>query len=284
MLDSSGRALAILPDNLADIGRAVRHPVRAARDRAPRHVAVSNVVASAVASAPVVAFAVPFDTPFGRRVFSGAYLVSNTPLAAFLNDTTTLKGARLYLTDGTDVVFASNGYSGTRLAESDGARSPRWARPRPRTAQATTRRLDAATRSLRLPMPGTPWSLFIAAPTSQRLRRVNGTGHWLPWLILGGLSLLIALAAWLAIRLLAGRRRLADMNRQLAIRARTDKLTGLTNRAHLTEELEQLLDRRPTAGLPRVRADDRHRPLQEVSTTRSVIAPETSPFAMSHIA
>ena len=67
-------------------------------------------------------------------------------------------------------------------------------------------------------------------PNQQRLLSLAGTAHWLPWLILAGLSLLIVIAAWLTIRLLAGRRRLAELNTRLAIIARTDKLTGLSNR------------------------------------------------------
>ena len=109
LLDSSGRSLAILPNEPADIGVQYGTKYAHLASALLGNVAVSNVVVSAVKSAPVVAFAVPFNTPSGRRVFSGAYLVSNTPLAAFLSDTTTLKGARPYLTDGTSVVFALNG-------------------------------------------------------------------------------------------------------------------------------------------------------------------------------
>jgi diguanylate cyclase (GGDEF)-like protein len=99
-------------------------------------------------------------------------------------------------------------------------------------------------------VPGTPWSLFIAAPNSQLFIAVNGTAHWLPWLILAGLSLLIALAAWLAIRLLSSRRRLAEVNRSLATAARTDALTGLTNRGHLTAQLDVLLADARGIGFP----------------------------------
>ena len=100
------------------------------------------------------------------------------------------------------------------------------------------------------PIPGTPWSYVIAAPTSGVYVTLTGTAHWLPWLILAGLSLLIVIAAWLTIRLLAGRRRLAELNTRLAILARTDKLTGLSNRLHLTEELEHLLIEARQQGFP----------------------------------
>jgi two-component system, cell cycle response regulator len=52
---------------------------------------------------------------------------------------------------------------------------------------------------------------------------------------------LIVFAFWLAIRLLASRRRLADLNGKLESLARTDGLTGLSNRRHLTEQLEGLM-------------------------------------------
>lgn len=249
LLDSSGRSLAILPNEPADIGVQYGTKYAHLASALLGNVAVSNVVVSAVKSAPVVAFAVPFNTPSGRRVFSGAYLVSNTPLAAFLSDTTTLKGARLYLTDGTSVVFASNGTQApgsVTLA----VRDPALGTAAAGSNSGKYREGATSYTFVKTVVPGTPWSMFISAPTSQVFVAVNGTAHWLAWLILAGLSILVALAAWLAIRLLASRRRLADLNRTLATAARTDALTGLTNRAHLTSQLEVLLADARQQGFP----------------------------------
>jgi len=249
LLDSSGRSLAIEPNRPADIGAQYGTQYAHLAAALQGHVAVSDVVVSAAQTAPSIAFAVPFDTPSGRRVFSGAYLVSSTPLAAFLNDTTTLKGARLYLTDHASVIVASNGAQAAG-AQALAARDAALGKAAAQSATGGYKEGSIDYTFVKTPVPGTPWSLFVAAPTSQVFIAVNGTGHWLPWLILGGLSLLIALAAWLAIRLLASRRRLADLNRTLATAARTDTLTGLTNRAHLTEQLELLLADAARQGFP----------------------------------
>jgi diguanylate cyclase (GGDEF)-like protein len=93
----------------------------------------------------------------------------------------------------------------------------------------------------RVSVPGTPWSLVIAAPTASVFATTRGSTHWVPWLILGLLSLLVLAAAMLAIRLIESRGRLADVNRRLAEIARTDSLTGLSNRRSLIEQLDVLL-------------------------------------------
>jgi len=90
-------------------------------------------------------------------------------------------------------------------------------------------------------VPGTSWTLVMTTPSSTLFVAVNGSNRWLPWLILLGLSLLMGMAAWLAMRLLGSRQRLDDLNAKLADIARTDALTGLSNRLHLSEQLEGLL-------------------------------------------
>src|SRR5665213_2604747 len=109
LIDGEGRVLAVAPASPTLIGQPIAsryaHLTAALRGGD----AVSDVVPSAVKAAPVVAFAVPFATPAGRRVMSGAYAISDTPLSAFLNDTTTLDGAHVYLVDSQGTVITSNG-------------------------------------------------------------------------------------------------------------------------------------------------------------------------------
>jgi diguanylate cyclase (GGDEF)-like protein len=211
---------------------------------------VSDVEVTSADSPPLVGFAIPFDTASGRRVFSGAYLISSTPLAAFLSDSTTLQGAQLYLTDSTGVVFASNNATQPTTAQSLTQLNPALGTAATKALIGTYRFGSTPYSYVKTAIPGTPWSYVIAAPTSGVSVSINGSAYWLPWLILGGLSLLILIAAWLTIRLIAGRRRLAEVNTRLAFLARTDKLTGLSNRLHLTEELEQLLLDAQGVGFP----------------------------------
>jgi diguanylate cyclase (GGDEF)-like protein len=249
LLDSSGRALAVWPSTPGLIGTPYGSQFPALQRALLGYIVVSDVEVTSPTTPPLVGFAIPFDTASGRRVFSGAYLISSTPLAAFLTDSTTLKGAQLYLTDSTGVVFATNDTQPS-TAQSLTQVNPELGRAA--TKSSTGKYVSGSTSYsyAKTAIPGTPWSYVIVAPTSGVEVTLNGTSHWLPWLILAGLSLLIGIAAWLTIRLLAGRRRLADLNTRLAILARTDKLTGLSNRLHLTEELEQLLIDARRQGFP----------------------------------
>jgi diguanylate cyclase (GGDEF)-like protein len=249
LLDGSGRALAVWPVTPGLIGTDFGSQFAPLQRALLGYVVVSDVAATSPTTPPIVGFAIPFDTASGRRVFSGGYLISSTPLAAFLGDSTTLKNAQLYLTDSAGVVFAANDTQPSK-AETLKQLNPALGSAAAKTSAGAYRSGSTPYTYVETPIPGTPWSYVIAAPTSAVYVSVNGSSHWLPWLILGGLSLLIAIAAWLTIRLLAGRRRLADLNTRLAIIARTDKLTGLSNRLHLTEELEQLLVDARGVGFP----------------------------------
>jgi diguanylate cyclase (GGDEF)-like protein len=240
LIDAHGRALAIAPNYSSLIGRPFgaefTHLAAALNGR----IAVSDVVMSAVSPAPVVAFSVPFQTPAGRRVFSGAYEISQTPLAAFLSDSTTLNRSRVFLTDGTGSVLASNG-TPPKTVDTLALRDPALGRA---IASHSGNRYTSKSTSYtfaRHAVVGTPWSLVIVAPTADIYSSINGSSHWLPWLILLALSLLIGLASYLAVRIVEGRRRLALANEKLQTIARTDGLTGLFNRLYLTEQLQGLL-------------------------------------------
>jgi diguanylate cyclase (GGDEF)-like protein len=240
LLNAQGQALSIEPNAPKLIGHqfgtVYAHLAVALRG----HVAVSNIVTSAVRSAPVVAFAVPFNTRFGRRVFSGAYTISQTPLAAFLNDTTTQHDSQVFLTDASDSVLASNG-TPPRAVRTLAQRDPALGQAvGTRSSGSYTSAGESFTFAKRA-VAGTPWSLMIVVPTNELYVSVNGVSHWLPWLILAALSVLIGVAAFLGTRMVEGRRHLNDANRRLAALARTDSMTGLSNRLYLTEQLDLLL-------------------------------------------
>jgi diguanylate cyclase (GGDEF)-like protein len=240
LLDSTGRLLAIAPAAPTLIGTQIgakyAHLTKALRG----HAAVSNMVLSAANATPVVAFAVPFDTRHGRRVFSGGYPIAATPLAAYLNDATSLPGARLYLTDGNGIILATNGQE-TNRTHTLAQRDPRLDRAMSRRVEGSYRAQSVGYTFADANVPGTPWHLVLTVPSNQLFASTDGAARLLPWLILGCLSLVIAVAEFLAVRMFEGRRRLASANEQLVKIARTDPLTGLSNRRHLTEELETLL-------------------------------------------
>ena len=109
LLDDQGRVLRSVPFKPGLIGSRLsqKYPHLAAGVRG--RVGVSPVVPSAARGIPVVAFAVPFDTPSGRRVYSGGYDISLTPLGAYLQNAIPIAGTRLYLVDSAGQVVAKNG-------------------------------------------------------------------------------------------------------------------------------------------------------------------------------
>jgi diguanylate cyclase (GGDEF)-like protein len=240
LLDSNGRALALMPASAELLGQplAAKYPYLAKALNGD--VPISSVVTSTDQRAPLVAFAVPFETPTGRRVFSGEYTVDETRLSAFLSATTTLEGAFLYLTDGSNTVLASNGPL-PQSAQTLSQRNPALGAAAAIKPDGEYKLGSVAYTFVKVAVPASSWSLLVSAPDSGVYVSLNGSNHWLPWLILAGLSVLIVFAFWLAIRLLASRRRLADLNGKLESLARTDGLTGLSNRRHLTEQLEGLM-------------------------------------------
>lgn len=253
LLDGEGRVLAVAPASPKLIGQAIadRYAHLAAAVQGQR--AVSNMVPSAVQSAPVIAFAVPFSTPTGRRVLSGAYTITDTPLSAFLNDTTTLAGARVYLVDSQGTVIASNG-SAVNSTELLSLRDPSLAKATLAGERGSYGDSDSPRYFVRSVVAGTGWSLIISAPSSEIFVSVN-SGKWVPWALLFVLSLLAAFAGWLGLRILNKRHqlsaanselssvndRLVDLNAQLNVIARIDSLSGLLTRRSLTEALEKEL-------------------------------------------
>lgn len=84
LLDRDGRLLQVVPAKPALLGHVLTHKYAHLAAAVAGHAVVSNVVPSAVRALPVVALAEPYPTASGRRVFSGAYDVSKTPLRVYL--------------------------------------------------------------------------------------------------------------------------------------------------------------------------------------------------------
>ncbi|GLY20097.1 hypothetical protein Kisp01_71110 [Kineosporia sp. NBRC 101677] len=171
VLDEQGRLIQIVPARSALIGTDLTsrydHLRTAVREGEP---VVSRVVASAAQGVPVVAFATPYDTPSGRRVFSGALQVQNSPLGSYLTHAAALPSSRAYLIDPDGKVVASDG--------------PMAASNRP-LAEALTRATSGTYREGRRdwayaahPVDGTPWRLVAAVPASVLYEPARGSSVW----------------------------------------------------------------------------------------------------------
>lgn len=174
LLDAHGRVLRAMPADPAMVGRDLTgqyaHLRTAVRQGEP---AVSPVVPSAVRGEPVVAFAVPYDTAYGRRVFSGAVAITDSPLSAYLASAWTLAGIRVQLADTSGTIAASN-----RPVDST---APTLAAGDPALAHALAGRERGRYRAdgrwwrfASQPIPGTPWRLSAAAPEDVLFASVRG--------------------------------------------------------------------------------------------------------------
>ncbi len=229
LLDHNGRVLQILPAKPALLGKVItgtyQHLAAAVAGRA----AVSNVVPSAALGVPIVAFATPFVTASGRRVFSGGFNVSATPLGEYMSHLLVIPGRRVYLVDAVGSVIASSGRvarGATTLSQLD--------RPLAGLTRTHSTGSYSSARGNRsfvsVAVAGTPWRIVVSVPGSGLYRSVNGSSRWLAWIAMLSLAvaglIIIALGSWL----LGSRRELDHV-------ARVDSLTGLRNRRDIEETL-----------------------------------------------
>lgn len=231
LLDADGKVLAVHPAKPALIGEEIasQYPHLTAAVGGRR--AISPVVPAAATGEPVVGFAVPFNTPSGRRVFSGAYPVSATPLQAYLRSMVSLRTSRLFLVDDQQHVLASSlSVPVTRdLQASDSELAQAY------SAHGVGRYSDQFLASR--PVAGTPWVVVAAISQRELLRPVNGWSQLTPWLIL---AMLVLSALWLWVvlrRRYAANLRLHEALANLDRVSRQDGLTGAHNRRSTEERL-----------------------------------------------
>jgi diguanylate cyclase (GGDEF)-like protein len=236
LLDSRGRVLRVAPSKPALLGENLTarydHLRTALRGRA----AVSQVVPSAARGLPVVGVAVPFATRYGRRVYSGAYNVSRTPVGAYLRNAIATPQSRVFLLDPKDVVIASSGTTQpnvTFLRDVD----PVLARALGHATQGAYIRHGASQRFATERVAGTPWRVLIVVPAARLYVTIGGATRWVPWLALGAFAVMSLIAVLLFVRHAADRLRLAALNEELERLVGLDVLTGLSNRRQISDDL-----------------------------------------------
>jgi diguanylate cyclase (GGDEF)-like protein len=197
--------------------------------------AVSNVVQSAT-GLPVVATAVPFATASGRRVLSGTFSVSESPLGGYMRHVIVVPGHRVYMVDATGNLIASSGpplTAGETLTQ-----------PESRLAQLVRVKSSGSYSStaggqffVTAAIAGTPWRIVVVVPQAQLYISADGASKWLAWVALVSLAVAGLLINMLGLRLVHSRTRLATLNADLQRLARVDVLTGLSNRRDIEETL-----------------------------------------------
>ena len=189
LLDRHGRLLQAVPSRPGLIGTNLadryEHLSVAVRQGVP---AVSRVVPSAARGVPVVAFAVPFDTTRGRRVFSGALEVQNSPLGSYLAQVVVLASGQACLLDPDGKVVAGDQPhpagtgSGALLAALNRHSSGEYRDSHGRGWSYYAQ-----------PVAGAPWRLVATVPSAQLYLPSRDPGVWRVIVVLAvGLAGLIA--------------------------------------------------------------------------------------------
>jgi len=215
LLDRYGRVLQVWPRNPEllgkNLGGSSRHLSQALRGE----IGVSNSVSSGARRTPIVAFAVPFASSEGRRVFSGAFAIGRTPVAAYLRHALPFAGGELSVVDATGSLVIENRPEGARksgLAGSD----PPLARALRRADNGTYQRGGKERYYVRHPIEGTPWQLVASVSLDVLFAPISGQTAILPWVLFGAFA--AAAGALLALLLRLGQEsgRLAISNKSLA--------------------------------------------------------------------
>ncbi|MEO6712796.1 MAG: diguanylate cyclase [Mycobacteriales bacterium] len=192
LVSGGGLLLASQPANPATVGRDMSAKYAHLRSAVSGVPAVSGVVPSAIRGVPIVGFAVPFETPTGRRVFSGAYAVEDTPLAPFIRNATPFRTSNVVIVDAAGIVVAGSalGEAGRPLEEVDGILAGVAAERRTVDTPAGERYISQST------IAGTTWRLIFSVESGELLAPVRSTARWVPWVALGafGIAALAALA------------------------------------------------------------------------------------------
>jgi diguanylate cyclase (GGDEF)-like protein len=179
---------------------------------------------------------VPFATASGRRVLSGTFDVSKSPLGDYMRHVIVVPGHRVYLIDSTGNLIASSGPSlsaGETLSRTE-SRLARLVRVEPSGSYSST---HGGQFFVSAAIAGTPWRLVVVVPEAQLYISVEGASKWLAWVALAGLAVAGLLINLMGLRLVHSRERLATLNADLQRLARVDVLTGLSNRRDIEETL-----------------------------------------------
>ena len=233
LLDDQGRVLQVYPAKPALIGTSITGTYAHLRHAIEGVPAISNVVASAARGIPVVAFAAPFETAYGRRVLSGAFDASTTPLAAHLRNALPFAGGEVYLVDPTGSFVASN------LAATGDVRTLAAIDPALASDESGHYLRDGQARWFTsTPVPGSLFRIVASVPETALYASLAGTASWLPWVSI----LALALGSVYTIHVLFALHRSRE---DYLVLTRTDPLTGLLNRRELSAIAERaLLDAR----------------------------------------
>ena len=196
LLDHDGRLLQVWPAKPQLIGRDMTADYAHLRAGLAGHTGVSQMVPSAARGVPIAAVAVPYESAAGRRVFSGAFSPSTTPLGSFLDSVIPIRGGSAFLVDQAGhVLAASAGQSG---------KGNEFVHLAVGVRQVDTN-LGHMTVSV-ADVPDLAWRVVLIAPSGALYAPV-AAGRWAAWALWFALAVSGCIAVGLFVRL--GRARAA---------------------------------------------------------------------------
>jgi len=253
LLGPDGRLLAASshapPEALRQV-RVPRGPAHRVLTGAPFFIADQQRLSAGMTVLPS---AQAIATRFGRRV-----LVTASParrlyqfLGGYISELPTTAGGGAYVVDSNDTVLGST--------------SNRVATGRPIPDRSLLAAMDRRGYGsfgrgryfASYPVGGSSWIVVLTASSAALFASVNGVTYWLPWVVLAGFALAVALMLVLLQRVALANRRLARTNdelgrnvselhesqERLAHDALHDALTELPNRTLFNDRLAQALAR-----------------------------------------
>jgi diguanylate cyclase (GGDEF)-like protein len=234
LLDSRGAVLNVIPSSAARVGQSLTS-YQTTRDALGDRTAVSGVVPGPNGLQSIVSIAVPFQSAAaGRRVFAAAYTVGGPQLATFVDQAIAYPQHEVLLIDRRGALLSSS--PRTTATSIWGADLP--------LARALAHGQIGAVPGAKVPstftvapIAGTPWRMVLMVPDSKLFASVSGVAQLTPWLVLALVTVLGVLLLLLFGRLLSDRSRLWLLSSELESIARTDPLTGLSNRRGIDEDL-----------------------------------------------
>ncbi|HEV3048255.1 MAG TPA: diguanylate cyclase [Solirubrobacteraceae bacterium] len=178
-------------------------------------------------AALAAAIAMPYQTASGRRASSAAYPTSGSSLGAVVDHTISYRQHNVYLVDPAGRLLAASPKTQARtLSVAD----PALARSLGHASSGNVDGAPVPSSFTSAPVPGTSWRLVVAVPDSRLFASIDGWTAVIPWLVLGLVSVLgLGVVALFA--------RVTALSRRMGETARTDELTGLSNRRAVSEQL-----------------------------------------------
>jgi diguanylate cyclase (GGDEF)-like protein len=248
LVDSRGAILNVTPSSAGRIGQSLMS-YETTRDALHNRTAVSDVLPGPNGLQSIVSIAVPFQTGLvGRRVFAAAYTVDGPQLEAFVDHAIAYPQHEVLLIDRRGRLLSAS--PRTPASSIWGANLPL---ARALAAGGTTGSVQGAKAPSTFtvaPISGTPWRMVLMVPNSKLFASISGSAQFTPWLVLGLVTVLGVLLLLLFARLLSDRSRLSLLSSELESIARTDPLTGLSNRRGIDEGLARAFARTRRRGEP----------------------------------